>query len=366
MPAPGSYGVLFVVDDMNAGGMERQVVELLRGIRRSGRITARLVVLKPGGQRLDEAREASSESIVLGFAKRFASLSLASRISRFAMATGSGAVCCFGLISGFFGLLAGRMAGIPVLNASIRSAPLVLTRKDRLSRFLMRRADLVIANSNAGRKAFGFERSKRCIVIPNGLDLARFENIAPRQGAGWDVCMVGNFWAKKDHATMLEAFGVVRKELPSASMVLVGKDWGTLDRSRQLASERGISRAVDIITTSLDPSGVIASSRVCVLLSPDGEGISNAILEYMALARPVVATSCEGNAESVDDGRTGILVPNDSRAVANAILTLLGDPALASRMGTEGKRRAFREFSIGKMVKSFESAFMELEAKGRP
>lgn len=348
---------LLVVDDMNAGGMERQVLELLKGLRGSATVRAVLAILKPGGQLLDEAAAMASDSVLLPFRKNPGAAFLPFRLARYARTTRADLICCFGLVSGLMGLLAGRMTGIPVINGSIRSAPLALPPKERLSLFFMKRADFVLANSEAGLSAFGLSGRPRTQVIRNGLDLLRFESVPDRSSSGWSVCMVGNFWGKKDQSTLLTAFAIVREKVPSARLALAGKDWGTLEGLRSRTHSLGMEGCVDFITGLTDTSGVISSSRVCVLLSPDGEGISNALLEYMALGKPVVATRCEGNMEVVLENRTGILVENDPGEVASAILRLLEDPALADAMGQAGRQRVKDDFSLETMIESFEQCF---------
>jgi glycosyltransferase involved in cell wall biosynthesis len=356
--------VLIVVDDMNAGGMERQVLELLKGLRSLDAGCASLAVLKPGGQLLSEALEIAPDAAVFRFGRRPSALAIPGRLAAMARGRGARVVCCFGLVSGLMGLAAGRLSRLPVVNASVRSAPLALSRKDRISRFLMRRADLVVANSRAGLAAFGLEGRPDTVVIRNGVDPGRFSGIPVPPEPRWDVCMVGNFWANKDQATLLEAFALVLGERPGARLVLVGRDWGTLEPLRRLAARLSVDGRTDFVTDSTDPLRLIASSRVCCLLSPDGEGISNALLEYMALGRPVVATRCPGNEETVSEGVSALLVDNDPEEVAGALLRLLGDPALCAGMGAAGLGRVMEHFSLDSMVERFRVCLESVPGRG--
>ena len=95
----------------------------------------------------------------------------------------------------------------------------------------------------------------------------------------------------------------------------------------------------------LQIADLLALSDVCVL-SSSAEGFSNAILEYMAAARPVVATDAGGAREAVQDGATGYLVPvGDDEAMAARIVALLRAPEQARLMGTCGQQRVRQEFS---------------------
>ena len=117
-------------------------------------------MLKESGQRLAEATSFASAARVFKYRKNPTDFLLPFRLLGFMKEHRVGLVCCFGLLSGFFGLIAGRLAGLPVVNASIRSAPHSLSRKDRISRLLMMLADFRIANSNAGLKAFRLEKDR--------------------------------------------------------------------------------------------------------------------------------------------------------------------------------------------------------------
>jgi glycosyltransferase involved in cell wall biosynthesis len=81
------------------------------------------------------------------------------------------------------------------------------------------------------------------------------------------------------------------------------------------------------------------------------EGLGSAILEAMALSRPVVATRAGGIPEAVEDAVTGLLVPpHDEAGLASAIVKLMRDPALRERFGAAGRQRVEREFSVDRLV----------------
>ena len=89
-----------------------------------------------------------------------------------------------------------------------------------------------------------------------------------------------------------------------------------------------------------------------------GEGISNAIIEYMALGKPVIATRSGGTEEIVEDQKTGFLIsPFDSTELIEKMEILINDPELRRKMGTAGKERIQKCFSIDKMVSKFISVY---------
>jgi glycosyltransferase involved in cell wall biosynthesis len=94
------------------------------------------------------------------------------------------------------------------------------------------------------------------------------------------------------------------------------------------------------------------------VLPSRAEGISNTILEAMATALPVLATRVGGNAELVEEGRTGLLVPaGDVQAMAQALVTLASAPAAAAALGRAGRERVERRFSLQAMVGAYQRLY---------
>jgi len=110
---------------------------------------------------------------------------------------------------------------------------------------------------------------------------------------------------------------------------------------------------------------LISIFDVAVLTSLS-EGFSNVILEYMASAKPVVATEVGGNPEIVVHGETGLLVPPaDSNALATAILSILENKEVALRFGMAGRKRVEERFCLDVMLRNYENLFEEVINSGR-
>ena len=119
--------------------------------------------------------------------------------------------------------------------------------------------------------------------------------------------------------------------------------------------------------TANDVAEVLARSHVAVLPTYYGEGVPMTLLEAAACGRPIVASDVPGCREVVDHGENGLLVPpREPRALADAILELVDDPARRAAMGVEGRRRAETEFTAERInaetLLVYEQA---LEAAGR-
>jgi glycosyltransferase involved in cell wall biosynthesis len=97
------------------------------------------------------------------------------------------------------------------------------------------------------------------------------------------------------------------------------------------------------------------------------EGISNAILEAMSSALPVLATRVGGNAELVAEGSTGTLVQaGDAQALAQALVAMAQDPARAKTQGLAGRQRVLERFSLAAMVSAYRVVYDQQLARRGP
>jgi glycosyltransferase involved in cell wall biosynthesis len=149
---------------------------------------------------------------------------------------------------------------------------------------------------------------------------------------------------------------------PKARFLLVGD--GILRSSLQAAaSALQLDKVVTFAGSRADIPELLSMTDISVLPS-HSEGMSNSILESMAMSKPVLATNVGGNSQLVVDGVTGILVPpQDPEAMAAGLLELLNDPQRAWKMGQEGRKRVEADFDIcvtaGKMEELYETLLTE-------
>ena len=201
---------------------------------------------------------------------------------------------------------------------------------------------------------------RRAQVIYNGVDIARIRALAqavrpiPKEQP-W-IVMAARLSRQKDHATLLRAWREIADRTP-ARLVLVG-DGEERPAIERLAQALGIADRVTI-TGFLDNPFPILGAADAVVLSSHYEGFGLALVEAMALGRPVIATDCpSGPAEIVQTGREGFLVaPGDSHELAERMAEILGDAALRDRMGAAGRVRAER-FSQERMLSEYHDVLL--------
>lgn len=222
--------------------------------------------------------------------------------------------------------------------------------------------------------------------ITNGVDLSRF---SPAAGAGDEhrkyfdipdraklILTVGNYSELKGQADIVRAMPLVLKKAPNAVLVVVGANTEVLrDLSKQLQVEQSV-----LLTGSI-PMPMVSSSwenvddalgwlyrRAAVYVSASNregaEGLSLSLLDAMAARLPIVATNITGNRDVVSDELNGRLVkPGCSMDIGAAILDILTDQELASRMGNESLSVA-ETFSWDAVASQYEDIYEQVTRVG--
>ena len=202
------------------------------------------------------------------------------------------------------------------------------------------------------------------VVVPNGVSVSVSDEDIIRVREELDlrerklVVQVGNIRPGKGHATLARAACLLRAGDQSPVVVSVGAERSPGELGRVLGDVD--ASGVRFVGRRDDALAFLAAADVVVNPS-DVEGLPLAVLEAMALARPVVATAVGGVADLIRDGDTGKLVgPGDSRALADAVTELLVDPEGASRLGTRARELIEDEYRLDKMVSRVENVYREV------
>lgn len=357
--------IVYVVDNVSFRGGERTVLQLAGGLPRTRYEVS--VACSPGGvlvERLHdlgvgviaaEMRSRRRLDTVLALANKFRQLR-----PHIVHTQGRGDP---------FGRIAARLARVPSVvstTAAIAGRYMVDERwrkalyrlidftTDRMvDRFIVvdRRSVDVLAERH------GIAAS-RVVVIPNGIELERFDPSRARRGA-WrrrlgvtdDAFLIGGLgrlaW-EKGFADLIRAFASLGS---SDTWLVIAGDGPEWEELRALAVSLDVSSRVLFLGFVEDVPGLLADLDVFVLSSHQ-EGHPLALLEAMAMGVPVVATDITGVAETITDGVDGILVPpGDAGALAEAIKAVGRDPDVASRMGRGARKKVEREYTVERMVR---------------
>ena len=237
-----------------------------------------------------------------------------------------------------------------------------------LDRLTARHCDLEVCVS---KEVEQFQREKTGLpasffrVVENAVDTARF---APPPGHSRPkgpprVVSVGRLNRQKDFPTLLRAWREVERSRPDARLMVAGS--GPQSRQlRALATDLGL-RNIEFAGFVKEVPALLHTADVYVQ-SSRWEGLPLAVIEAMAAQLPVIVTDAQGMRTVIDDGRTGLKVPEaDAAALARAILSLLADPARARQLGAAAREEAQSRFSVDRMVDEYVAVYREVLAAGK-
>lgn len=233
------------------------------------------------------------------------------------------------------------------------------------TRFSIAQSDAVTAVSGwleqETRRAFDLQIPIR--VIPNSVETSIFRPHVPGEHRclrdGRPILMhVSNFRKVKNPLTVVEVFRIVRKEIP-ALLVLVGDG---PERPSLMSRVHELNLMDDVMVLGLQESVEdILPDADALLLPSDHESFGLVALEAMAAAVPVIATNRGGTVEVVEEGVSGFLRdPQDVEGMAQAVLKVLRDPELGSKMGQRGRDRAESVFNPRAVVARYRDLYLEL------
>ena len=369
--------LLKVVPTLRYGGTERQFMTLSASLDPS-RFQVDLACLRPGGGLAAEAvrHGLPVDTYDIGPFHSARTLGLQTRFARDIARRRIDVVHAYNFYGNVFAVPPARLAGAPVVLASIRDCgPYLTPMQLRVQRLVCRAATRVVVNAGAVRDwlvADGYDPA-RIVVIPNGVDLDRFrapaDPAAVRDSLGLEpdaplVTVVSRVTRLKGLEEFIGAAAMLAYRYPRARFVIAGEpapgDECYLASLRRLAARLWIGDRVVFAGLRQDVPALFGASTVVVMPSLN-EAMPNALLEAMAAGAPTVATRVGGTPEAMIDGETGLLVaPGDATALAPAISRMLDEPGVAAGFGRAARRRIEQRFSLGRMVSDTEQLYVDL------
>lgn len=358
--------VCYIIDNLHMGGAQRHLVEVLAHLDNK-RVAARVVCLQ--GERADLAPMMRAMGLPFeifdlkkcyGFKAWIWVFKMAARLRREQVEV----VHTYLLGANMIGILAAWIARVPVRIATRRgTGSNTLKRRHLLAWSLFNRlTTCIVAVARTLRDQSisleGLPHAK-VVTIYNGVDLDRFKPIDGSEiltallpnTTGCVLGVVANLFPWKGHRDVLESMARLVKEGRDLHMIFVGE--GPLRGDLVQAVENlGLSRRVTFAGMVNDVRPWVAVMDIVIQASIGEEGLSNAILEAMAMAKPIVASRYGGNSELVVDGKTGWLFPPGDREALYRILSEAIDNKKKARdLGLTGRARVEADFGIESMIR---------------
>lgn len=360
-----SYKVLFVVPSMMNGGRERQLIELLKGLRQQG-VPFSLISMS---KRNDACGlEEFAEHMVI-IDRREGHIKTFFRYLKHVRKFKPQIIHCWDHYTTLLTVLFKPLIRVRLVDGSIRGAQPYFMRKLFLF-FTHPFTDYLIANSLAGMHSANRELSRKNKVIYNGLDVARFQTEATHQEIkqkfgipdGLIVGMVANIRKGKDYSTFVHAAEKVMKQHPGTLFVSIGA--GKYEEPDFEQLDEKVKRNIIFLGQRDNVEEIIQVFDIGMLLSDTRyarEGISNSLMELMYCGVPVIATNVGGNVELIENGVTGILVaPFDVDGVASKIIELIDNQKMRLGIGNAGSEQIKTRYSLERMVSDYLQLYQSL------
>ncbi|MBR4189208.1 MAG: glycosyltransferase [Kiritimatiellae bacterium] len=273
-----------------------------------------------------------------------------------------------------FGSVAARLAGIPLVTSRRDLGAIYPPWKQRMLDRADRQAVKVVVNAQAIHDHFAARGlpDAKMELIPNTLPLPGEQDPAPRPSddawirrlpPGRRLAVVNRLDPEKNTGLLVEALPLVRKEIPDATLVVVGDG---PERPALEARAAALGLGPDAVAFLGDLDRVPALLPLCTLgalVPTSNEGTSNTLLEYMAAGLPAMATDCGGNAELLGRaGERGVLLsaaPSPEEA-ASAWIALLRNAGRARGIGAAAKAFVLARHAPGTVLDRWEAFYRPL------
>jgi len=266
----------------------------------------------------------------------------------------------WGGMESLFAWILSRKLGCPFINGSVRHG-IVLFKFSHIFRFLMLHlSKYIVANSRAGLRA---NRLKRGYVLYNGIDKSLYEDVSEEEKNIFKkdvlnlnpyfpiIVSVANLVPYKDYFTVIKALKVVKERGHNFYYLIIGDGQLKSDISANIV-EHGLEANVKLLGCVTNVAEYLRIAEI-FLHSSRGEGCSNAILEAMLNALPIIASNTGGTPEIVSEANGYLFKYKDTEDLMQKIMYLIENPEDRRRMGRRSEEMASAGFTAEKMISEY-------------
>ena len=367
--------ILFVIDSLSLGGVERQLVELIKGMDRH-RFEVHVVCLNYAHD--SYAHLVSKMGIGISyFCRRYKyDISPVFSIFRYIQKNRVDLVHAFNNLGALFGVAGAKLSRKPVVCSAIRDAKDWDSKLKLSKKILAFFSDIFVANSKAGFTN-RFKKIKPYFrVVYNGIDFNRFgsgetDSFKLKEELNvlefkYIIGMVASLTDRKDHETLINAAPKVLNIFPETCFLLIG-DGPKREKLTDMVRRMGLEKNVLFLGYRYDTDRIMQVFDMSVLFTNADiqlEGISNAIMEAMAVGVPVIASRGGGTDEIIKHNINGILVnPKKADEAASAIIRLLGNKKRSERLAQSAIISLKEMFNLQRYVNAYQNIYDEVLSK---
>jgi len=273
---------------------------------------------------------------------------------------------------GFHGFLTKKILGIPYViygrGSYLSDVEGFLNR--HICRLALSKSDaLIVLTADMGKKILR-DYSGSVHVIPNGVDLTRFQNISKmpsleeqdnKNNKKKVILYVGRLHPDKGLQYLIPAMKRIFAGEPLSKLLLIGKDQGEKEKLERIIEELNLQQRIQFIDEVSPEKVLLYMSAADIFVLPSlREGFPNVLLEAMGTGLPVVCTDIDGLSEIIIDGENGFLVQSKNvEQLADKILLLLQDLPLREKFSKNNLDRV-REYDLKIVVEKLERIYSDL------
>ncbi|MDB5339746.1 MAG: epsF 2 [Planctomycetaceae bacterium] len=370
--------VLLVIPTLDRSGAEKQLTLLATGLPRD-QFDVRVVALTRGGPYAEDLERHGVPLTILGKRWKFDPLCLW-KLSRLIKTWNPDVIHTWLFAANSYGRMVAGGGHRPPVIVSERC---VDTWKSGwqlgLDRYQIPRTARLVGNSQSVADFYRGQQfpADRIRVVPNGIELPEAANaLSPveRDRRRADLCglpagakvlgFVGRLARQKRVLDLIWMLVLLENVRDDIYLLLVG-DGPEREWLERFARDLDIESKVIFLGHRQDIPAILPLLDAFCLAS-DFEGMSNSVMEAMAVGLPVLASDIPANRELVVEGETGYLIPiGDRAAYARAALSLFERPDMAERLGNAGRQRMATEFSVGQMIQGYIGIYQEVIAEAK-
>lgn len=373
----GSTDVTIVAHDIGGvGGMERQLTELILGLRGLGHavtVIARTCELPAGSGVVFHRVRAPGRPFLLAYPWFMLAGSLAVRRWRRGVVQATGAIVLnrVDVVAVHYCHQVGPVnpsRSTWPFRAQVRMAGVLKRLGERMCFNTNRASSIVCVSAGLAAEMSEYfpQLAGRILTIHNGVDTETFAPGTRRQDAlamraslkipqgGLLAVFVGSEWERKGLEPAIRALALI----PAWTLMVAGA--GEQTRYEQLAEQLGVAERLRWLGVTADVQVVYQMADAFVLPS-SYETFSLVSFEAAASGLPVLATPVSGVRELIEDGRNGFLISRDPQLIAERLGRLAADPELRSRLGRAARESALA-FSVQRMVREHHELYGRLAA----
>lgn len=365
--------VLHIVSSSGMYGAEAVILNLSRGLREQGHESSVAIFRNSKNPNLQLHARAVAEGMDAHIIPCSGQVdrSAIGVIREIAAKTGADLIHSHNFKADVYSYLALRNGPVPLVATchTWYDTDTIVTLYGKIDRFILRRFARVVAVSENVRRRLlqSGVREEKIRYVRNGIDLRPFASASPslpKNPSAPRVGLIGRLSWEKGVDVFIRSAARALFEFPNASFVIVGEgpDRAALE---QAITDLKLIERVTLLGRREDMPSVYASLDIMVSASRQ-EGLPIAILEGMATALPLVATTVGEVPTVIEAGRTGLLVPPDEpEQLAAGIVELLRGPAKRAQMGAAGRQLVRDKFSAETMTAAYLDVYEEALANRR-